>query len=46
MAKHITHKSDKAWMTKANMRQRRNRERLALAKTIAPVRTTWAGVAR
>lgn len=46
MSKHITHKDSRAYLTKGDLRRRRNRERLALAKTIAPVRQTWAGVAR
>lgn len=46
MSKHTTHKDNRAYSTKGDMRRRRNRERLALAKTITPVRQTWAGVAR
>ena len=46
MTKHTTHKDNRDYATKGDMRRRRNRERAALTKTIAPVRQTWAGVAR
>lgn len=46
MSKHTTHKDRRDYLTKGDMRRKRNRERLALAKTIAPVRQTWAGVAQ
>lgn len=46
MAKHVTHKDDRAYMTKGDMRKRRNRERKALAKAIPPARTAWLEVAR
>lgn len=46
MAKHVTHKDDRAYVTKGDHRKRRDRERRALAKAIPPARTAWAGVTR
>lgn len=46
MAKHITHKDSRDYLTKGDMRKRRDRERKALAKALAPARTAWAGVTR
>lgn len=46
MAKHATHKDDRAYLTKGDYRKRRNRERKALARAIAPARTARLGVAR
>jgi hypothetical protein len=46
MTKHTTHKDRRDYLTKGDLRRRRNRDRLALAKTIAPVRTAWGEVAR
>jgi len=46
MAKHTTHKDNRHYLTKGNMRRRRNRERAALIKAATPARTAWAGVTR
>lgn len=46
MAKHATHKDNRAYVTKGDYRKRRNRERAALIKAATPARAAWAGVTR
>ena len=46
MAKHVTHKDRRDYLTKGDMRRRRERERRALIKAATPARVAWAGVTR